>query len=68
MADEKPNDEQREDGKKRILLVDDDREIVESLRIALGAKGYDVIVARDGNQGLALAERGGPSEPGRGTA
>ena len=60
MADEKPNDEQREDGKKRILLVDDDREIVESLRIALGAKGYDVIVARDGNQGLALAEREDP--------
>ena len=58
--DEKPNDEQREDGKKRILLVDDDREIVESLRIALGAKGYDVIVARDGNQGLALAEREDP--------
>ncbi len=44
----------------RILLVDDDREIVEAMRIALTAKGYEIIVARDGNQGLALAEREDP--------
>ena len=37
---------------KRILLVDDDAEIVESLRLALEANGYTVLVARDGNQGL----------------
>jgi DNA-binding response OmpR family regulator len=42
---------------KRILLVDDDQEIVESMRTILEAKGYEVMVARDGNQGLALAER-----------
>jgi DNA-binding response OmpR family regulator len=45
---------------KRILLVDDDREIVESMRITLEAAGYEIIVARDGNQGLALAEREDP--------
>jgi len=45
---------------KRILLVDDDAEIIESLRFALEAKGYEVLVARDGNQGLALAEREDP--------
>lgn len=45
---------------KRILLVDDDPEIIESLRYALGAKGYAISVARDGNQGLALAERDSP--------
>jgi DNA-binding response OmpR family regulator len=45
---------------KRILLVDDDREIIESMRIALEATGYRVIVARDGNQGLAMAEREDP--------
>ncbi len=45
---------------KRILLVDDDREIVESMRIALEASGYEIVVARDGNQGLALAEREDP--------
>ena len=46
--------------RKRILLVDDDREIVESMRIALDASGYDTLVARDGNQGLALVEREDP--------
>jgi DNA-binding response OmpR family regulator len=45
---------------KRILLVDDDAEIVESMKIALEASGYLVAVARDGNQGLALAEREDP--------
>lgn len=45
---------------KRILLVDDDAEIIESLRYALEAKGYSILVARDGNQGLALAEREDP--------
>ena len=45
---------------KRILLVDDDHEIVESLRYALESKGYEVLIARDGNQGLALAEREDP--------
>ena len=46
--------------RKKILLVDDDREIVESMRIALEASGFDVIVARDGNQGLAMSEREDP--------
>ncbi len=46
--------------RKRILLVDDDPEIVESLRYALTAKGYEILVARDGNQGLATAEREDP--------
>jgi DNA-binding response OmpR family regulator len=45
---------------KRILLVDDDAEIVESLRLALESNGYAVLVARDGNQGLALSERENP--------
>lgn len=45
---------------KRILLVDDDPEIIETLNIALSAKGYTVLIARDGNQGLAMAERENP--------
>ena len=55
MAEEKDADR-----KKRILLVDDDREIVETLQIALEAGGYEVSIARDGNQGLALVERENP--------
>ena len=47
-------------GDKRILLVDDDAEIIESLRLALEAQDYQVLVARDGNQGLALIERETP--------
>lgn len=49
-----------DDGAKRILLVDDDPEIIESLRYALSSRGYDVLVARDGNQGLSMAEREDP--------
>ena len=44
---------------KRILLVDDDAEIVEAIQYALG-KSYEVLVARDGNEGLALSERENP--------
>ncbi len=62
MPEEKAADvESKAEGKrKRILLVDDDPEIIESLRYALEAKGYEILVARDGNQGLALAERETP--------
>lgn len=53
-------EEQDTGRKKRILLVDDDQEIVETLQIALEAKGYEIAIARDGNQGLALVEREDP--------
>src|SRR5438445_13541014 len=45
---------------KVILLVDDDNEIIESMRAVLENKGYRVIVARDGNAGLTVAERENP--------
>ncbi|MBM4001293.1 MAG: response regulator [Planctomycetes bacterium] len=45
---------------RRVLIVDDDAEIVEAMRYAIEARGYQVIVARDGNQGLAMAERENP--------
>ena len=41
---------------KRILIVDDDQEIVESMRTVLETRGYQILVARDGNQGLVMAE------------
>ena len=44
----------------RVLLVDDDAEIVESMRTVLESKGYEILVARDGNQGLLMAERENP--------
>lgn len=40
----------------RVLLVDDDEEIAESMRYALEQAGFQVTVARNGNQGLAMIE------------
>ncbi len=45
---------------KTVLLVDDDNDIIESMRTVLESKGYKVIVARDGNAGLTVAEREDP--------
>jgi DNA-binding response OmpR family regulator len=45
---------------RRILLVDDDNEIVESMRTVLESRGYEILVARDGNQGLVMAEQESP--------
>ena len=60
MTDEEIKDQQTTNDPKQILLVDDDTEIVETMRVALEANGYQVIVARDGNQGLAMVEREDP--------
>lgn len=42
---------------KRVLLVDDDEEILASVEVALEKRGYEVIVARDGSEALMRAER-----------
>ena len=47
-------------GPRRILLVDDDAEIIDAMKYALESRGYQVMVARDGNQGLAIAEKDDP--------
>ena len=56
MVENRSMSESNEENRKRILIVDDDPEIVESLRHALQTQGYEVSIARDGNQGLAMAE------------
>ena len=33
---------------QKILVVDDDQECVEAIRVALQSRGYEVEVARDG--------------------
>ena len=45
---------------KRVLLVDDDTEIIDSMRTVLESRGYTVLTARDGNQGLVMAETENP--------
>jgi DNA-binding response OmpR family regulator len=42
-------------GKGRILVVDDEPEIVESLTMRLESNGYDVITAMDGIQATQVA-------------
>ena len=59
MAKEKAKDESPPPA-KRILLVDDDPEIIDAIRYALVSKGFKIFIARDGNQGLAMAEREDP--------
>jgi two-component system KDP operon response regulator KdpE len=39
----------------KILIADDDPQIVRALRITLSARGYEVITAPDGNAALSLA-------------
>jgi DNA-binding response OmpR family regulator len=39
----------------RILLIEDDRAVSDLYRKGLTDRGYDVIVARDGEEGLELA-------------
>jgi DNA-binding response OmpR family regulator len=45
---------------RTVLLVDDDHEILESMRAVLENKGFRILVARDGNAGLMIAERENP--------
>lgn len=59
MGQDKPNSPSGR-SPARILLVDDDAEIIETMSLTLEAQGYEILVARDGNQGLAMAERDNP--------
>lgn len=45
---------------KKILVVDDDQEILHAMRAVMESKGYMVMTASDGNAGLAVAERESP--------
>ncbi len=37
---------------KKILVVDDDRDVTEAMKIALEANGYEVDIASSGREGL----------------
>jgi DNA-binding response OmpR family regulator len=47
--------------KKTILIIDDDRELVEALRAVLEKQGFNVIQAHDGHQGKQLIYAHKPS-------
>jgi CheY-like chemotaxis protein len=45
----------------RIVLIEDDEGIGETLRFNLEAAGHQILVARDGVSGLRLARTGAPN-------
>jgi DNA-binding response OmpR family regulator len=46
--------------KKKILIVDDERDIVKALTIRLQRTGYEVVTAFDGAQGIFMAHKEDP--------
>jgi two-component system, OmpR family, KDP operon response regulator KdpE len=46
-----------DDDRTCVLIVEDDRNIVDLLRSNLMIRGYDVLVSKDGNDALEIAER-----------
>lgn len=47
--------------RKKILIVDDERDIVKALTIRLQSKGYRTVVAFDGVQGIFMAHKEKPN-------
>ena len=41
--------------KKKILIVDDEPDLVETIRVRLGQENYECLTAHDGNSGFELA-------------
>jgi two-component system response regulator VicR len=48
------------EGKKRILIVEDEKNIVDIIRFNMNREGYDTLEAYDGEAGLALARKEKP--------
>jgi two-component system KDP operon response regulator KdpE len=38
----------------RILIADDDRDVLNALKVLLAASGYEVLTAENGNQALNI--------------
>src|SRR5690606_28119077 len=53
------SDNDRMDAPKRTLVVEDDDDIAELLRLRLRDDGYDAVRVADGTQGMAALEQGG---------
>jgi DNA-binding response OmpR family regulator len=47
--------------RRKILIIDDERDIVKALTVRLQSKGYNTIVAFDGAQGIFMAHKEKPS-------
>ena len=47
-------------GKKKILIIDDEVDLLEMVRMRLEANGYNIIIAQDGQEGLEKAQNERP--------
>lgn len=45
---------------KKILIVDDEQELVKAVRIRLEQEGYEVLIAYDGMEGLRMVKNNKP--------
>ncbi|MBU0529292.1 response regulator [bacterium] len=45
---------------KKIMIIDDDIDLVEAMRITLESDGYDVIDAQEGQKGLEILKKEKP--------
>ncbi|HZZ82747.1 MAG TPA: response regulator [Gemmataceae bacterium] len=45
---------------KTILIIDDDRDLVQGLRAVLESRGYRIVTAHDGVAGLSVADKERP--------
>jgi DNA-binding response OmpR family regulator len=46
--------------RRKILLIEDDREILRGMHVRLRSAGYEVLTASDGRQGLASSRESHP--------
>ena len=49
-----------ENGKKKVLIIDDEPDVASYLEMVLRDGGYETLVASDGNEGMELARREEP--------
>jgi len=48
--------------KKKILVIEDSRLVLEAIRLALEVNGFEVITAQDGDEGYSMADLEQPDE------
>ena len=46
--------------KVKILIIDDDPDIVEAMKVVLESKNYEITLAKSGEQGLKMVRQGKP--------
>lgn len=46
----------------RVLIVDDDRDVLESINAAFRAEGADTVLATDGNEAVRQCQQGDPPD------